>query len=105
MRIHKGDNVKIIAGKDRTKTGKVLRAIPREEKVIVEGVNIRKRHIKPNKNTKQGGGIIEIATPIHISNVQVIDPKTNTPTRVGVVFDETKKKNVRIAKKSAVKLK
>lgn len=105
MRIHKGDNVKVIAGKDNGKTGKVLRAFPRESLVIVEGVHIQKRHEKAQKNTKQGGGIIEVAAPIHVSNVQLLDPKTSKPTRVGVVRDATKKKNVRVAKKSGTTLK
>jgi large subunit ribosomal protein L24 len=105
MRIHKGDTVIIIAGKDRNKTGKVIRAFPSLDKVIVEGVNIHKRHVKPNKNTKQGVGIVDVASPVHVSNVQLLDPKTNKRTRVGVVFDEVKKKNVRVAKKSGTTLK
>ena len=105
MRIHKGDTVKVIAGKDRTKTGKVVRAFPRTDQVIVEGVNVKKRHLKPNKQTKQGGGIVEVASPVHVSNVQLMDPKKSVPTRVGAVFDEAKKKNVRVTKKSGTTLK
>jgi large subunit ribosomal protein L24 len=105
MRIHKGDTVQVIAGKDRTKTGKVLRAYPREGRVIVEGLNMQKRHVKARKDTKQGAGIIEVAAPIHVSNVQLVDPKTSTRTRVGVTFDAAKKRNVRVAKKSGTTLK
>lgn len=105
MKIHKNDNVKIIAGKDKGKTGKVLRAIPSEGKVIVQGMNVQKRHTKAKKNTKQGGGVVDISAPIHISNVQVLDPKINKPTRIGIVKDVATKKNVRVAKKSGTKLK
>ena len=105
MKIHKGDNVKVISGKDNGKTGKVLRAFPRLDQVIVEGVNIQKRHEKAKKNTKQGSGIVEVAAPVHVSNVQLVDPKTGSPTRIGVTYDEVKKKNVRVAKKSGTTLK
>ncbi|MBP9760203.1 MAG: 50S ribosomal protein L24 [Candidatus Pacebacteria bacterium] len=105
MKIHKGDNVLVIAGKDRGKTGKVLHAYPSINRVIVEGVNIQKRHEKANKNTKQGSGIVEVAAPVHVSNVQLVDPKSGKPTRVGVKYDEVQKKNVRVAKKSGTILK
>jgi large subunit ribosomal protein L24 len=105
MKIHKNDNVIIIAGKDKGKTGKVLRALPRENKVIVQGVNIQKHHEKTKKDTKQGGGIVEVSAPVHISNVQIVDPKTNKGTRVGIEKDATSKKNVRVAKRSGTKLK
>lgn len=105
MKIHKNDTVKILAGKDKGKTGKVLRALPREESVIVQGMNIQKRHQKTKKDTKQGGGIVDVSAPIHVSNVQLVDPKTNTPTRVGVTRDATTGKNVRVAKKSETVLK
>jgi large subunit ribosomal protein L24 len=105
MKIHKNDKVKVIAGKDKGKTGKVLRTFPREQKVIVEGMNVQKHHQKAKKDTKQGGGIVEVSAPIHISNVQLLDPKDNKPTRVGVRKDETTKKNIRYAKKSDTVLK
>jgi len=105
MKIHKGDNVIVIAGKDKGKTGKVARAFPRTSQVVIEGVNMQKRHRKAGKNEKQGGGIVELAAPVHVSNVQLVDPKTNKPTRVGVTKDEKGKKNVRVAKKSGTQLK
>jgi len=105
MKIHKNDNVIVIAGKDKGKTGKVLRALPREDKVIVDGVNIQKRHEKLKRDTKQGGGIVEVSAPIHVSNVQIVDPKTNKGTRVGVEKDAAGKKSVRVAKRSGTKLK
>ena len=95
----------IIAGKDKGKTGKVLRAIPADDKVIVEGVNVQKHHKKPKTDTKQGGGIVDVFAPVHVSNVQLIDSKTNKPTRVGIEVDKNTGKNVRIAKKSGTKLK
>ncbi len=104
MKIHKGDTVKIMAGKDRGKTGKVVRALPQTMQVIVEGVNVHKRHRKENRDTNQGGGIVSIAAPVHVSNVALMDPKANEPTRVGVVFDEQKQRNVRVAKKSGTRL-
>jgi large subunit ribosomal protein L24 len=105
MKIHKNDNVIIIAGKDKGKTGKVLRALPRENKVIVQGVNIQKHHEKTKKDTKQGGGIVEVSAPVHISNVQLVDPKTSKGTRVSIQKDEISNKNVRVAKQSGTKLK
>ncbi len=104
MRIHKGDNVAIIAGKDKGKTGKVLRALPREMKVIVEGINVQKHHQKTKKDTKQGGGIVDVFAPVHVSNVQLVDPKENKPTRVTIEKDDAGK-NVRVAKQSGTKLK
>lgn len=105
MKIHKNDNVKVIAGKDKGKTGKVLRTFPSEGKVIVQDVNVQKHHQKAKKDTKQGGGIVDVSAPIHVSNVQLLDPKNNKPTRVGIRKDETTKKNVRYAKKSDTTLK
>jgi len=104
MKIHKGDNVMVMTGKDRGKTGKVLRALPRDGHVVVEGVNIKKRHRKTDRNTRQGGGIVDVAAPVHVSNVQLLDPKTNKPTRVGVSVNEHGKR-IRVAKKSGTTLK
>ena len=72
MKIKKGDNVKVIAGKDRGKTGKVVLALPREDKVVIEGVNVLKKHRRGTGRTR-GGQIVEKAMPIHISNVQIVD--------------------------------
>lgn len=103
MKIKKNDNVMIIAGNAKGKTGKVLKVYPAENKLIVEGVNIKKRHTKPNQKNQQGG-IIEKEAPIDASNVMIIDPKTNETTRIGakIIIDEKtgKKKIVRISKKS-----
>ena len=98
MRIVKNDTVKVLTGKYRGKTGKVLKVFPKENRVVVEGVNIIKRHTKPSQKNAQGG-IVEKEAPINVSNVILIDPKTSEPTRVGYksLEDGTK---VRISKKS-----
>lgn len=70
MNIKKGDTVFILTGGDRGKSGKVLRALPKEHRVVVEGVNVRTRHLKKSRDTKQGGGIVKREMPIHISNVR-----------------------------------
>ncbi|AKM84066.1 TPA: 50S ribosomal protein L24 [Candidatus Campbellbacteria bacterium] len=102
MKIRKDDKVIVIAGKDKGKTGKVLKAIPAEDKVVVEGVNLKKKHQKANKSGKKGQ-IIDKIFPIHVSNVMLADPKSDKPTRIGkkLVGD----KFVRIAKKSGTTLK
>ncbi len=100
MRIKKGDNVKVISGKDKGKTGKVERALPLLGKVIVGGVNIRKRHKKGQSKGK--GQIVEFAAPLNASNVALVDPKSGKPTRIGVELRGGKK--VRIAKRSGAEI-
>lgn len=104
MKIKKGDNIIVLSGKDRGKTGKVVRAFPALDAVVVEGVNVKKRHQKTNRQTKQGGGIVEKAMPLHVSNVALVDPKTGKATRVGRTYDENKKAWTRVAKKSGTVL-
>ena len=101
MKMKKGDNVIVISGKDKGKTGKVTRALPREGKVIVEGVNIKKRHKKPRKSG-QKGQIVSFASPINASNAMIIDPKTGKPTRSGMKVVDGKR--VRIVKRSGTPL-
>ena len=89
MRIRKDDHVKVTAGKDSGKTGRVLRTDPKRRTVFIEGLNIVKRHERPrsvNQAQRGGevGGIVEKEGPIHVSNVMLLDPKDNKPTRVGV---------------------
>ena len=98
MHVVKNDTVKILSGKYKDKIGKVLKVFPKENRVIVEGVNIIKRHTKPSQKNQQGG-IIEKEASIHVSNVMVICPKTNEPGRVGFKFLEDGAK-VRVSKKS-----
>ncbi|MDZ7835237.1 MAG: 50S ribosomal protein L24 [Alkalibacterium sp.] len=97
MFVKTGDKVKVIAGKDKGKEGTILAAMPKQNKVIVEGLNIMKKHTRPT-GMGQEGGIVEKEAPIHVSNVQLIDPKTNESTRVGYKVEDGKK--VRYAKKS-----
>lgn len=103
MKIRKEDTVMVISGNYKGMTGKVLKVYPEKNRVIVEGVNIRKRHSKPTQQNPQGG-IIEKESPINASNVMVIDPKTGEPTRLGskiIIDDKTgKKKSVRVSKVS-----
>jgi large subunit ribosomal protein L24 len=98
MRIVKNDTVKVLSGKYNGKTGKVLKVFPDGDRVIVEGVNIIKKHTKPSQKNQQGG-IVEKEASIHVSNVMVIDPKTSESTRIGFKYLEDGSK-VRISKKS-----
>ena len=97
LKIKKGDTVVVLTGRDKGKSGAVMRALPTENKVIVQGVNIAKRHQRQTPTA--AGGIVEKEMPIHVSNVSHIDPKDNKPTRVGfkVAKDGTRE---RIAKRS-----
>ena len=103
MKIRRDDTVRIITGKDRGKTGRVLRVDPEKHKVFVEGANIVKRHIKPRtlrdtQRAQEMGGIVEMEGPIHISNVMLIDPDSGDPTRIAIRREGGKR--VRVAKKS-----
>lgn len=101
MKIKKGDNVIMVAGKDRGKTGKVVLAMPKADRVIVEGLNMTKRHERAKKQGGKGQ-VVSVAMPVHISNVMIVDPKSDKRSRVGkkLVGD----KYVRIAKKSGSEL-
>ncbi|MBJ7677569.1 50S ribosomal protein L24 [Weissella confusa] len=101
MFVKTGDKVKVIAGKDKGKEGVVVKTIAAKDRVVVEGVNIVKKHQKPNNQYPQGG-IIELEAPIHVSNVQLLDPSTNEPTKIGYKVEDGKK--VRFAKKSGTTL-
>ncbi|MGC4378193.1 50S ribosomal protein L24 [Fictibacillus sp. Mic-4] len=97
MHVKKGDKVQVISGKDKGKQGVILESFPKQNRVLVEGVNIVKKHAKPSQANPQGG-IVSQEAPIHVSNVMPLDPKTGTPTRVG--YKEVDGKKVRVAKKS-----
>ena len=101
--IKKGDLVYVNAGVDKGKQGKVLEMFPEQERAIVEGINMVSKHTKPNAKNPQGG-IIKKEAPIHISNLNVVDPSTNKPTRVGRKLND-KGKLVRYANKSGEILK
>ena len=103
IRIRRDDQVKVISGKDSGKTGRVIHVDREKDRVFVEGMNIQKRHQRPQtlRDVQRGGeagGIIEREGPIHVSNVMLLDPKSNEPTRVGVTRGEGGRE--RIAKKS-----
>jgi large subunit ribosomal protein L24 len=97
LKIKKGDRVVVITGRDKGKTGEVTRVLPKESRVVVQGVNIVKRHQRQTQT--QQGGIIEKEATIHISNVAHIDPKTEKPTRVGYKVQDDGRK-IRVAKRS-----
>ena len=103
LKVRSGDEVKVIAGKEKGKTGKVLRVEPKKQRVFVEGLNMQKRHQRPRtlRDTQRGGevgGVIEREGPIHVSNVMLLDPKSGDPTRVGIVRERGQRK--RVAKRS-----
>lgn len=96
MKIRKNDMVMVISGNYSGKTGKVLKVFPKESKIIIEGINMRKRHTKPTQRSPQGG-ILEKEAPINVSNVMILDPKSNEPTRIGariILDDKTGKKKI-----------
>ena len=103
LKIRRDDTVRIIAGKDRGKTGRVLRVDPEKQKVFVEGANIIKRHLKPRtlrdtQRAQEMGGIVEMEGPIHVSNVMLIDPDSGEPSRVAIKREGGRR--MRVAKKS-----
>ena len=102
MKLKVGDKVKVIAGASKGKEGKIIKTLRSENKVIVEGVNIVKKH--KTGNGQETGGILEIEAPIAASNVMLIDPKTKQPTRIGYSKDEKTNKKIRISKKSNEKI-
>jgi len=108
MKVRKDDMVKVISGKDRGKTGRVLRTDPVRDRVVVEGINIQKRHqkaqtLQDTQNTQRlAGGVIEVEGPVHVSNVQLLDPSTGDPTRVAIKREGGLRK--RIAKRSGTEI-
>ncbi|MCY1719783.1 50S ribosomal protein L24 [Prolixibacteraceae bacterium Z1-6] len=103
LHIKKGDTVVVITGNDNGKKGRVLEVIRKTDRAIVEGVNLMKKHTKPNAETPQGG-IVEKEAPVHISNLMLVDPKTGEATRIGRKLNDDGKL-VRISKKSGEEIK
>jgi large subunit ribosomal protein L24 len=101
MKIKKGDHVIVVAGKDRGREGEVIASYPERDRVLVQGVNMVKKNTKVTQGVRgnKEGGIVHQEAPIHVSNVQVIDPDTKKPSRVGYRFDEDGKK-VRVTRSS-----
>jgi large subunit ribosomal protein L24 len=98
MKVRKGDDVIVLAGRDKGKKGNVLRVLRDEDRVVVQGVNVVKRHTKPS--AAQPGGIVEREAPIHVSNVAHVDPADGKPTRIGFKFLDDGQRKVRFAKRS-----
>ena len=102
LKIRRDDQVLVISGKDRGKTGRVVDVDPKKQRVFVEGLNIVKRHQRPRPGSTDPGGVIEKPGPIHISNVMLLDPTDNKPTKVGVVREDGKR--FRVARRTGNKL-
>lgn len=102
MKIKKGDNVQVLSGNDKGKTGEVLQVIPKDDKIIVKGVNVRKKHVKARKQGDESG-IIEVECAIPTSKVNVVCPKCGKATKVGYTVEKDQK--VRVCKKCGAKLK
>lgn len=101
MKIKKGDQVLIISGKDRARKGKVLNVIPKEGKIMVENINIRKKHVRPRRSGEKGQ-IVEMPAPLNVSKVKLICPKCGNPARVGYKIVENKK--YRVCKKCGTEI-
>ena len=102
MKIRKGDTVQVLSGNDKGKTGEVLEVIPNSQKVIVKGINIRKKHVKPRKQGEEGG-IIPVECAIHSAKVNVVCPKCGKAIRIG--YEVEKDGKVRVCKKCGAKIK
>jgi large subunit ribosomal protein L24 len=100
MKVRVGDTVMVIAGSDKGMTGEILSINHKTNKVVVEGVNVRKKHRKPTQSNPEGS-IVDIYAPIHVSNVALIDPKTKKATRVGIKVENGKKIRVSVGKKAS----
>ena len=104
MKIRTNDDVIVISGKDKGRTGKVIRTDPKRDRVYVEGVNMVKRHMRPTPGRPNAPvGVIEKEGPVHVSNVAIVDPKDNKPTRVGIRRDEHGGR-MRVTKRSGAEL-
>lgn len=101
MLLKTGDKVRVIAGKDKGKEGTIKQILSKTNRVVVDGVNKIKKHQKPNDEYPQGG-IVDVEAPINASNVMILDPKTNEPTRIGMKIEKDKK--IRVARKTGNKL-
>lgn len=102
LQLKRGDEVRVIAGKDRGAEGEILAVFPDRNRVVVENVNIAKKTMRPTQENPRGG-IREIEMPIHASNVMILDPQTGEPTRIGIERTDSGEK-VRVAKKSGTRL-
>lgn len=97
LKVKRGDTVQVISGKEKGKRGEVERVLPKENRVVVGGINIRTKHARPSQNNQQG--LYTFEAPLHVSNVMVVDPSSGEPTRVGHRFTDSGEK-LRVSKKS-----
>ena len=97
LKVKRGDTVVVISGKEKGERGEVKQVLPKENRVVVEGLNVRTRHAKPTQNNPQG--LYTFEAPMHVSNVMVVDPNSGEPTRVGYRFTDSGEK-IRVARKS-----
>lgn len=93
MKVKKGDSVLITAGKDKGRTGKIMKALPKEMKILVEGINLRKKHVRPKKEGEKGQ-VVDIPTPLDVSNIKLICPKCGKAVRVGYEVKDGNKKRI-----------
>lgn len=93
MKIKKGDNVLIISGKDKGRTGKIMKAFPKELKILVEGINLKKKHVRPKKEGEKGQ-VVEVPAALNICNVKVVCPKCGKATRIGYKLDKNVKNRI-----------
>lgn len=107
LHVRKGDTVVVISGKDKGKSGKVLRVFPEDRRAIVEGVNMIKKHAKPNPRLGHKGGIMEREAPVHVARLMLADPSTGEPTRIGYKFLDRAdggRRKVRVARRSGAEI-
>ena len=103
MNLKVGDTVVVISGKDKGSEGKIIKTLKKDNKVVVEGINMVTKHVKPNANN-ENGGIVKVEAPIHASNVMIIDPKTKKRTRIAHSVDEKgNKKRISVKSKEILK--
>jgi len=93
MKVKKGDNILIISGKDKGKTGKIIKSFPKELKVLVEGLNLRKKHVRPKKEGEKGQ-VVEIPAKINVSNIKLVCPKCGKATRIGYKIEKDTKQRI-----------
>jgi len=93
MKVKKGDNVLIISGKDKGRTGKIIKALPKELKILVEGINLKSKHVRPKKEGEKGQ-VVKIPAVLDVSNIKVVCPKCGKATRVGYAVDKDVKKRI-----------
>ena len=93
MKIKKGDNVLVISGKDKGRTGKVVKALPKEAKILIDGINLHKKHVRPKREGEKGQ-VVNVSAPMNISNVKIVCPKCGKATRLGYKIGKDSKERI-----------